>query len=107
LRRHRHKWHYELFPVVGWQKLPSDDCIEVSRPIYDALARSTPIVAGYIEDATCFNLVLPDGRVIDGMYYVHNNIHEWLEAEVLDRTGSNKKKKKEKEKEKEKNSSGE
>jgi len=41
------------------------------------------------------------------MYYVHNNIHEWLEAEVLDRTGSNKKKKKEKEKEKEKNSSGE
>jgi hypothetical protein len=84
------KWQYELFPVVGWQKLPSDDCIEVRRPIYDALARSTPIVAGYVKEQTCWNPLLPDGRVIDRMHYVRNNIQEWFEDGMLYRTGSNK-----------------
>jgi len=90
------KWQYELFPVVGWQKPPSDDCIEVRRHIYDALAWSTPIVAGYVKEPTCWNLLLPDGRVIDGMHYVRNNIQEWFEAERLYRTGSNKERNREK-----------
>ena len=90
------KWYYELLPVIGWQKLPSDDCVKDSRAIYDVLGRSTPIVAGYVHDTITWSLVLPDGRVIDSMYHVHNNIHEWFDAHVADRTGQKEEKNKKK-----------
>ena len=86
------EWHYELLPVVGWIKLPSEDCVELTRPVYDRIARSTPIVAGYVRDTISWNLVLPDGRVIDAVHNVHNNIQEWLDAEMANRTGSKKRK---------------
>ena len=78
------EWQYELFPVVGWSKLPIDD------DAYDALFRSAPIVAGVVTDTYAWDLVLPDGRVIGATRSVYKNIEEWFDNRKAPSTGSKK-----------------
>ncbi|HUI21445.1 MAG TPA: hypothetical protein VLZ74_10445 [Methylocella sp.] len=80
------EWQYELFPVVGWSKLPIDD------DAHDELFRSKPIVAGVVKDTYAWDLVLPDGRVISKLRAVYKNIEEWFNSEKASRTGSKKEK---------------
>ncbi len=74
----RQKRECEVFPVVGWFRLPADN-----RDI-DKLFKSIPIVTESVEHAHVWSLVLPDGRVVDRHQFVYSNIQEWFEAEVAE-----------------------